>query len=97
MGYEPGTISYLSIVNADLWGFLLDPVFYRGTMTDKILVRLYGYLYLVKISLIAVDNFVVLGTFFLRYLWIAWPARRLVTQFWLVELSLRTVWGLWLP
>ena len=87
----------LSIVNADLWGFFSDPVSYRGTVTDAGLVRPEGHLYLVEMSLIAVEVFVVLGVFVLRNPWIVWPARGLVGQFWLVELSLRMVWGLWLP
>ena len=56
-----------------------------------------GHLYLVEMSLIAVEVFVVLGVFVLRNPWIVWSARGLVGQFWLVELSLRMVWGLWLP
>ena len=97
MGDEPATVFLLSIVNADLWGFFSDPVSYRGTVTDAGLVRPEGHLYLVEMSLIAVEVFVVLGVFVLRNPWIVWSARGLVGQFWLVELSLRMVWGLWLP
>ena len=87
----------LSVVNADLWGFFSDPVFYFGTVTDAGLVRPQGHLFLVEISLITVEIFVLLGLFVLRYPWIVWPTRGLVGQFCLVELSLRVVWGLWMP
>ena len=45
----------LSIVNADLWGFFSDPVFYRGTVTEAGLMRPQGDLYLVEMSLVAVS------------------------------------------
>ena len=78
-------------------GFFSDPVFYRGTVADAGSVRPKGHFYLVEISLIAFEVFVVLGVFVLRNPWVVWPVRGLVGQIWLVELSLRMVWGLRLP
>jgi hypothetical protein len=97
VGDEPATAFFGVDCQCRLVGVFSDPVFYRGTVTDAGLVRPEGHLYLVEMSLIAVEVFVVLGIFVLRNPWIVWPTRGPVGQFWLVELNLRMVWGLRLP